>query len=148
MEKYEVLEFVHILFATVWVGGAVIAAVLGSRLRNADPAHRLGTTRDLEFMGNVFGASAMVTLAFGIWMVIDSPTWAFGDTWVVIGLAAIGLSTILGAVLISGATRSAIKEMEAGGAAEAHHRKIGLYSALDMAVLLIAVWAMVFKPGA
>jgi uncharacterized membrane protein len=146
----ETLKLIHVLAAIIWVGGSIMAQLFALRLTAAAPAHRLGFARDLRFAASrIFVPSAIVLLGAGIWMVADSPGFAFGDPFVVIGLVAVGgsLATAIG-YLIPNIGR-AIELMTSGRGPEAGAviRKVALAARAVIVILLVAVWAMVVKPG-
>lgn len=147
---FETLKLIHVLAAIVWVGGSIMAQFFALRLATAEPAHRLGFAHDLRFAASrIFVPAAIVLLAAGIWMVADSPGFALGDPFVVIGLVAVGVSlaTAIG-YLIPNIGR-AIELMTSGRGPEAGAaiRKVARAARAVIAVLLVAVWAMVLKPG-
>lgn len=148
MEAFEIYKFLHISFAIVWVGGGILSQFLTARARRAGPTQVLGIARDMEFASSrVFAPAAMLTLVFGILMVVDFDGYTFSQTWIVIGLVAIGLSIVLGAGFLGPQAAKLVKELEAGDAgATARLTRITRVSYLDLTILLIAVWAMVAKP--
>ena len=148
MEAFEIYKFLHISFAIIWVGGGVLGIVFMERARRAETSQILGISRDMEFASNrVFAPAAMLTLLFGILMVVDFDGYTFSQTWIIIGLTAVGLSIVLGAGYLGPQSTKLVKELEAGdpGATDRLDR-IARVSYVDTAVLLIAVWAMVTKP--
>lgn len=149
MEAFEVYKFLHIAAAIVWVGGGAVATVFAARLGSATPDHRLGFARDMEFASTrVFMPASLLTLLFGILMVVDSDVFAWEQAWVVIGLSAVVISAVLGMAYLSPQSAKLVAELEAGDPAAAERiRGISLVSRLDLVVLFVAVWAMVVKPG-
>lgn len=150
MTAFEFATFLHVLAAVVWVGGALFILVVGFRMAAADPPHRLGFARDAVFMGRwVFTPAILVTLAAGIWMVIDADRFAFDQTWVSIGLGALVVSAGIGTGFILPRTKAAIVLAESGEgpAAAGVMRRVALAGRINAVVLLVAVWAMVAKPG-
>ena len=149
MDTFEIYKFLHVTTAIIWVGGGIFGAVLTERAKSATPAHRLGIAKDMSFVsGRVFAPMAMLTLLFGILMVLDADAIEFEQTWIAIGLGAIVLSIVLGAGFLGPQSGKLVGELESGsdGAME-RLRRIALVSYIDLVVLLIAVWAMVAKPG-
>ena len=148
MDAFEIYKFLHISAAIVWVGGGFFSLIFTHRARSADPAHRLGIARDMHFVGNrVFGPAAMATLLFGILMVVDFDGYTFSQTWIIIGLSAIGASIVLGALLIGRQSALLLQELEAGDPGASRRLQVlTRLSYVDMTILLIAVWAMVAKP--
>jgi uncharacterized membrane protein len=92
----EWIKLGHVLFAAIWFGGSVyIEALMAGAARTNDPqvmgtvAMRVGKTNP-----RLFGVSGVLTLIFGVWLVLlDSSPWEFSDTFVSIGflVAIIGI---------------------------------------------------------
>jgi uncharacterized membrane protein len=148
---YDWLKFIHVLAATVWVGGAVILVVYGLRLAadpNASREQRITFTRNSQFAGTIFTVSALVALAFGMWMVVDADL-DWGATWITLGFTGIALGAALGMGFYGPQNRKLLAELEAGDqAADARSRRIGMVAMAETVVLIVVIWAMVFKPGA
>jgi uncharacterized membrane protein len=149
--RYEILKVIHIVAAMVWVGGVVVMRILGNRMAAAEPAHRLGFARDQRaLIRGVFTPAAAVVLATGVWMVIEARAiLGFEQTWIVIGLVAVfGTMAVAHGYTVPRASR-AISLMEEGRGpdAAAIMARLAPVIRLVIAVLLVAVWAMVAKPG-
>lgn len=148
METFETYMFLHVSAALIWVGGSLLAAVFTERAKKADPAHRLGIAGDLAFASRrVFGPAAMATLVFGVLMVLDADAVDFSDAWISIGLGVIALSMVLGMGYLGPQSRRLVAELEAGEDGTARLGSISRVALVNDAALLVAVWAMVFKPG-
>lgn len=149
MEAYEVYQFLHVLSAIVWVGGMIIAQFFGARAAGSgDPGRRLAFARDMDVAGRIFTAAAISTLLWGILMVVDSPVLEFEQTWIVIGFVGIAAGAGLGMGFLMPKTRLAIAQMEAGDAAAAGTMRSNVMVSRVLAVILVVtIWAMVFKPG-
>ena len=149
MDVFEIYQFLHVTTAIVWVGGGIFGAIFTRRAASAAPAHRLGIARDLACVSKrVFGPMAVLTLVFGVLMVLDRDAIGFDQTWISIGLGAIVLSIALGAAYLGPQSDALVADLEADadGALD-RLRRISLASAVNIAILLVAVWAMVAKPG-
>ena len=150
---YNVLLFVHILAAIVWVGGALTIDVLASRaVRSGDPS-RIGTmSREAGFVGQrIIAPTSVVLLAMGLWMVAVNDAWTIGQAWIIIALVVFGLTFLAGALFFgpeSGRLEKAIAERGADDP-EVHRRfrRIMAVSRLDLVLLILVVADMVFKPG-
>lgn len=66
--------------------------------------------------------------------------------WIGWGLAAIVLSILLGATVLRKAGGELTQRLSGSGEVHPLERRLALWSAINLAVLLSAVWAMVFKP--
>jgi uncharacterized protein involved in cysteine biosynthesis len=94
----------------------------------------------------------VVVLITGVWMVLDSASWHFSQLWVVLALGLFALAALIGAFYLSRVANAL--ERTANGApgttpsaAVLLNRWLAGYGFV-LALLLIALWDMVFKPGA
>jgi uncharacterized membrane protein len=148
---YEWLMFLHVLAAMVWVGGLVALLAFGRRtLREGDPGAVARFVGSLRVIGPALLAPAAgLVLVLGIWMVLDSDAWDFGQTWVWLGLAVLVAAALVGAIFLSRAGLAAERAVQAADTAEAL-RQLRLWSVgigVIVALLVVATWDMVFKPG-
>ena len=86
---YDWLLLVHIIAAMVWLGGGVVLAALAvATLRSDDRQALAQFVRSLRVIGPaVLAPATIATLGVGIWLVLDSAAWDFGQTWVLLALA-------------------------------------------------------------
>jgi uncharacterized membrane protein len=148
---YQWLLFLHILAGMVWVGGLVllnVIATLSRRRRDNESAIRLIAM--LRVVGPATLAPSMLgVLVFGIWLVLDSDAWGFSQGWIVLALGLFAVAFVVGAVFQSRSAIAAQQAAESGNLAEAMHQ-FGRWAwgmRLLLAVVLVIVWDMVFKPG-
>jgi len=96
---YDWLLFGHIVAAMIWLGGGVMLAALAvTTLRAADPATLAGFVRSLGTLGPaVLAPATIASLGVGIWLVLDSAAWDFGQTWVLLALALFAAAVVVGA---------------------------------------------------
>jgi uncharacterized membrane protein len=152
MTLYEFLVFVHVVMVAVWVGGIVALQVLALRATSAkEPARMAGLSDDAEWMGlRVFMPATVLLLVFGIWAAIEGD-WDFGQAWISIGFAAFAFSFFLGMAFMgpeSGRITSLVRERGVDDPEVGRRTlRILLLSRLEIVVALIAIWAMVIKPG-
>jgi uncharacterized membrane protein len=148
---YDWLLFLHVLAAMVWVGGGVMLAVLAARVvRDPDPGAVGRFTGSLRVLGPLVLAPATVAvLGLGIWLVVDSEAWDFGQLWVQLGLGLFVAAFLVGAVWQSrsalAATRAAGREDDAQARRQLRRWLAGYW--LIVALLAVAVWDMTTKPG-
>lgn len=150
MDLLDVVQFVHIAAAMAWVGGAFLAAILAARTRAAEPGHALGFARGMRrFSVGLFIPAAVVVLAMGTWLVVDSSVYDFGQSWIVIGLVAVGVSLVIALTVIKPNLDRGISAMEAGSGSQVGiiMRRVGIGSRASLVLQFVAVWAMVTKPG-
>ena len=142
------LLFIHIASAVVYVGGAVAVTVQATGAAAA-PRQFLALA---DRAGRAIGIGAVLTLLTGVALVLESAVWDFSMTFVVIGIGA-----LVAAGAVEGmysrrkvaAVEAAIEEDgdEAPGVT-AGIRQVMLVNAGLIAVFVIVIWSMVFKPGA
>ena len=151
MSLYDWLLFLHILAATVWLGGLVmlsLQATLVLRGRDLQLVRRF--IGSLRLVGPIaLGPSMLAVLGFGIWMVIKSAAWDFGQGWIITGL---GLFAAAFAIGIGFQARSAIEAQRAAEAGEHDEavRQLRRWSwgmRAIVIILVVAAWDMVGKPG-
>lgn len=152
MSLYEFLLFVHVLMAVVWVGGDVAIQVLAVRAtRSKDPVRTAALTGDIEWMSlRVFMPASILLIIFGIWTASEG-NWDFGQAWISIGFAAFLFSFFLGMAFL-GPESGRIKRLVKDRSFEDPEvlRRIGrilVFSRIELLVLIVAIWAMVAKPG-
>ena len=148
---YDWLVFGHILAAMVWVGSAVVLLALSIiTLRTRDPQAVARFVRTLPVLGPaVLAPATIAVVGFGVWLVLDSDAWSFGQTWIVIALVLFAIAFLGGAAFQSRAALGAERAVERGDDGEALRqltRWVRGY-ALILALLLAIAWDMVFKPG-
>jgi uncharacterized membrane protein len=150
---YEVLLFVHIVAAIVWVGGSVMINVFGTRAaRSEDPQRAAAVTRDIGWIGQrIIAPTTLVLLAMGLIMVGVNEAWTIGQTWIILALVGFGLTFLAGILFFGPESGRIVKGIEERGAEDAavqrRIRRIIALSRLDVLVLLLIVADMVFKPG-
>jgi uncharacterized membrane protein len=147
---YNWLLLAHVLAAMVWVGGAVVLMALSIiTLRGRDPQAIARFVRTLPVLGPaVLAPATLGVVGFGVWLVLDSESWGFGQTWIVVALALFAVAFVTGAAFQSRTALSADRAVERGDDAEAL-RQLGLWIrgyALILTVLVVIAWDMVFKP--
>jgi uncharacterized membrane protein len=148
---YDWLLFLHVLAAMVWVGGGVMLAVLAARVvRDPDPGAVGRFTGSLRVLGPLVLAPATVAvLGLGMWLVVDSEAWDFGQLWVQLGLGLFVAAFLVGTVWQSrsalAATRAAGREDDAEARRQLRRWLAGYW--LIVALLVVAVWDMTTKPG-
>ena len=148
---YDWLLFGHIVAAMVWLGGGVLLAALAvATLRRSDLDGVARFVAGLRVIGPAVLAPATVTvLGLGVWLVLDSAAWDFGQTWVQLAVGLIAVAIAVGAGHQSRAAISAQRAIDRADHAEAR-RQLKRWSwgyALVVALLIATAWDMVFKPG-
>ena len=146
---YLLIQFLHVISATIWLGGVVAMAILIARIASADEPTLLVTlTRQARFYGG-----AVITPAIGV-QLLTGLVMSFGfgmgfPLWIVWGIVAIivVVALSLGMLvptfnsIIDGATSTHGEQL----LAKQQQRLVVLYGVI-LLVLLSAEWAMIFKP--
>lgn len=149
---YEVLLYVHIVCAIIWVGGGFFAQLLAIRVaRSTDPADLPKFGRHIEFLGTrVFLPASIILFIAGAAMVAQQ--WSFGQVWVSVSMALWLLSALAGSLYIGPRSKKAAELFESEGpgstAGRATLSRLFLVSRLELISFAIIVGLMVFKPGA
>lgn len=144
---FPTLLLVHVLAVMAWFGGGILSTVFIARMRKADAAHRLGFARDEEKVSAVYGIASGLAAIAGVWMVLDRPDYSFGQAWVIIGITGFVLSSIVGGARLGASVKRLRGALESGGDGVGLLRRVGRTAMLDETILLVVVWAMVFRPG-
>jgi uncharacterized membrane protein len=147
------LHFVHVLAATVWLGGGTTLSALGMRARSAsDPRPIAEFARVLPYVGiRILMPSVVIVLVTGVWMVLAGSEFSLSQFWVLLGLGLFTIAFLIGAVYMS---RIGIQLDRAAQQATMDGARLRVLLdrwiagyAVVLVVLIVAVWDMVFKPG-
>jgi len=146
------LLFVHVLSAMVWLGGGLTLMLAGFRARSsARPEAVAEFAGTVPFVGlRVLMPSVVVLLVTGIWQVLASSAWSFSQLWVRLALGLFILAFLVGAVYLSRvgiglARATADNRLASEGTALLNRWLVGYVVVL--ALLVVALWDMIFKPG-
>lgn len=150
MSLYELLLFLHILAAIVWIGSGTLLNVLAYRARSADDNEGLSRiASEAGGLSNVlFLPASLATLVFGVLVVIEGDL-SFGDLWVVLGLVGIAATIVTGAAIIGPRSKEIAGMLERDGVTPEVGTKITQLITLgriDLVVLYLVVADMVLKP--
>ena len=147
---YNLWQFLHVTSAIAWVGAAVLGLFLSFRLGAmrhnavAAPASRLMEATAVP----LYIVASLATLATGLVMAFG---WVgFEPLWIKIGLGGIIISIVMGIAYFKPQVAkidAAIEERgEADPAVQAMIRRTNFAGVIELAILLLVVWAMVVKP--
>ena len=100
MNLYDILYFLHVAAATVWVGAGFGMLLLGNRaLKAHDEADLAAVMRHLAYFSRVvFMPASIVVLVLGLYM-----TWyaySFVSFWVLFGILGLAASGALGSMVL------------------------------------------------
>ena len=149
---YDLLLFLHISAAIIWLGSGFLLHVLAWRAERADDAPALmGALRDMGALGNIlFVPASLATFAFGLAMVFVAG-WSFTDLWVVLGLVGYAATFTIGAFFLKprGDAIGAIVARDGiSPEAVAKARQLAVIGRIDAVVLFLVVAVMALKPTA
>ena len=141
------LLVLHILSAAAWIGGGLYSWYAFTRLARAgseagDSVPVLTRTAD-----RYFGPAAGLTLLSGIVLVLTVDPWGWTDTFVLVGLGTFLFSAVWQPLVGNKVQARLLGAVSGGGDTD---RALGGFhrsTAIEMAVLVFAVWAMVAKLG-
>jgi uncharacterized membrane protein len=148
---YELLLYVHIICAVIWVGGAFFSQLLALRVqRSTDPEDLPKFGRNVEFLGlRVFLPASILLFIAGAAMVAQQ--WSFGQTWVAVSMGLWLVSILAGALYIGPRTKKIAELFETEGPTSVGARalldRVFLVSRLELVSFAIIIALMVFKPG-
>ena len=148
---YDWLLLLHVVGAMVWLGGAVVLGAMATRvLREGEPDAVARFLGNLRVIGPaVLAPATIAVVGLGVWMVLNSTAWGFGQSWVELALGLFAAGFLIGAVHQSWAALSAERAAGRGDRDEAL-RRLASWSwgyRLIVLLLIVATWDMVMKPG-
>jgi uncharacterized membrane protein len=149
---YDTLKFLHVLAAITWVGSAIYAQALATKVMGeGDPVRLAATAKDIGDLGKrLITPTAVAVLVLGVWIVAVS-AWNFTDTWVLLGLAGIAVTIVTGAGFLGPESerlgKLAAERDPSDPEIQRRIRRIFAVSRIDLVVLILVVADMVFKPG-
>jgi uncharacterized membrane protein len=151
MTRYEILLFLHISAAIIWIGAGFLLNVQGAR---ADlRGDQEGIRRALEDAGGLanvlFIPAAVAAFVTGLLLVFDGP-WSFDQLWIVLGLAGFAATFATGLFMLKPRSEklAAIIERDGGLSPEAlvGARQLMILGRTDYVVLFLVVADMALKP--
>ena len=155
---YEWLLFLHVTGAFLLLGGTVAGGVLNvaamQRERPSEIALLLKLTRAAVAL---IGAGMILTIVFGIWLVIDEDVYDILDGWIVATLLLWVLANALGGAggRRDRHTRELAERLAVEGDAPSPDRRARVRDPVSVAlsygsgvVVLVILVLMIWKPGA
>ena len=152
---YDIVLTVHVLAVVVAFGVVFAYPVLDAWFRRAVPGNVAALHRlHLQLGSRVISPAMVVVLLAGLYLALDR--WSLGAPWISATFAILFvLFGLMGGVLTP-ADRRLVQLAErgagAGGAPSADYererRKADLFGSLALALVVVAIFLMVAKPGA
>jgi uncharacterized membrane protein len=149
--RYELVLYVHIVAAIVWLGAGTVVQYFAARAKGSDdPMEMHRVASDAEWLAlRLFIPASLVVLVAGILLVADGP-WSFDQLWILLGLAGYAFSFLVGVLYLSPESGRIAKLIETHGPTDdavlARLRRILAVSRFELAVLFTVVLDMVLKP--
>ncbi len=149
MSFSDLLKFVHITAAVLWVGGGfsmILASILLAGRSTAEA--QLAVVRATVILApRLFVPASVITLASGVTLLFVAG-WGW-QPFTVLGLAGVLFTALFGALVLGPSCERALKTAEAWGAVSALPmvRRICRLAIFDYAVQFAIVFLMVVKPG-
>lgn len=148
MSVRELLLILHIAGAGVWLGANVLQAVVPRMAADHGTAAVAGWYRVAAKLGNrVYVPVSVLILVTGIFLVLQIDAYGFGTRFVTVGLGMIVIGAVLGVVVFERTSNVVAEAIEAGdeGTVKAAVAKVAGFGALDTALLLLTIAAMVTR---
>ena len=151
MSRYELLVFLHVAGAIIWLGSGFFLQVLVFRAQQTEDRGLMKSLGDSSewFAQRIFIPVSLSVLLFGVLLVLDS-VWEFDDVWVAIGLLGYLASFLTGLLLIKPEGEHIGKTIAAKGPAHPdvakRVRKINIISRVELVILFVVVADMTLKP--
>lgn len=149
MSYYEILLFLHIATAAVWLGSGFFLQMLVWRAGQLNDGPLLqGVASNSGWLAQrIFIPSSLAVLVAGILLTIEGP-WSFGDLWITLGLVGYAFSFLVGILFIEPEGKRIAAAMQAGDERRAafHVARINAISRIELVVLYLVLAAMALKP--
>lgn len=114
---------------------------------SAEATYLLGT---VDLGTRLYTPAAVVLLATGIWLVLQTDAYAFSNAFVSLGFLTVILGAILAMAVFGPRGREAAELFEGGDVSRARtvQGRIQAFGMLDLVLFLVTIWAMVARWGA
>ena len=148
---YDLIKYIHVLAAIVWVGGAFYTQVLAIQVqRSDDPTDIPKFGRNAEYIGTrVFIPASIVLFIAGA--ILVTQRWSFSQAWVALAVVLWLVSLLAGALYLGPRSKRIGELFAAEGptsvAARALVDRLFLVSRLELVSFAVIVFLMVVKPG-
>ena len=153
MTWYELLLFIHISGSIVWIGAGVLSLALATTYdRESDEIAIKRFLHDQEWLAmKLFVPASLVTVVFGVALVIESDAWTFSYLWIVLGLVGYAATFVTGVFVLRPASERIAADMEREGGRltpelRVRIRKLIVMARVDYLTFAIVVLDMVVKP--
>jgi len=144
-----ILLFVHILFAAIWLGGAATSAILLNSAKNLEPGQAKTIIQNIINLAKfVFLPMSVLVYITGTGL-ISVAGYSFGEPWISAAFAGVIISIILGAVFHPRAGRKAMAAATSDNAQTLTGalKTWLLIAYIDLTIITAVLALMVYKPG-
>jgi hypothetical protein len=144
----ETLLILHILLAAAWLGAGFYSGFLGPRFIAAGGESAGTWIKSVAAAGTrYFMPIGILTLLTGVGLVLSNDAHEWSDLFVTIGLSAIVITTLMGAIINGPQGKVATKAVDAGdfATAGAAGRKLVMSGRFITVILVVTVVFMVLK---
>jgi uncharacterized membrane protein len=152
VSRYELLVFLHIAAAVIWLGaGFLIALLVFGAERAGDREKEAGHHRDVAWLApRLFIPASLSVFVFGVLLVLDSPAWNFDQLWINLALAGWLASFLLGILYFKpeGERIGALAAERGPDDPEMNRRlhRLNVVDRVQLTILFLVLADMVLKP--
>jgi len=150
MSLYELMLFLHIVAAVIWIGSGTLLNIQAFRAdaaRDHEGLRRVAA--DAASLAEVlFIPASVAVLVLGVLLTIDGP-WSFDELWIVLGLVGIAATIATGVAVIKPRSEEIGEILERHGTtpeAAVKIKQLVTIGRIDLTVLYLAVADMAVKP--
>lgn len=149
MTWYELLLFVHITAAVIWLGGAFTFQMYGAVVRRGgDPEELARFSGRAGVLGErMFIPASLVVVLAGIGLMIEG-SWAWGQLWVIFALFTFAASFATGLFVLAPLAKKIPVVGPTTTEGQALIERLFTILRIDLAYMYAIVFAMVVKPTA
>jgi len=153
VSTYDILVWLHVSFAILWVGGNVMINLIAIRARTSGDGTQLAALfRTLAWFGErYFLPVSLLTLVFGFWLTSEGD-WSYRDSpWLLLALAIYAAAFLVGMLFFGPESKRIVRLLDSDPAAEdtgttQRMRRYLNIAHMDAAALLVIVFLMAARP--
>lgn len=147
MTWYELLLFLHVTAAVIWLGGAFMFQMYGMVVRHGrDPEEMARFSGRAGLLAErMFVPASLVVVAAGILMMLDG-NWDWDQLWVLFALVTFSASFVVGLFVISPMAKKVPVVGPTTPEGQALIARMFAVLRVDLAFMYAIVFAMVVKP--
>jgi len=149
---YQTWKALHVLFAIVWIGGALMIQLFAFRVLREDDSSRIARfASDVEFVATrTFIPSSLLLVVLGF-VLMHQGHWQW-HFWAIFALVVWALSFLSGALYLGPTSGKVGKLIEERGGVDAEIKgmieRLLFHSRVELVLIALVAMDMVLKPGA